>query len=340
MELNKNIIHQIQSIIANAKEKAVRSVDTERVLMYWQIGKVIFEEEQAGKERADYGRYLIKSISEVFQPQFGSGFSIRQLERYRQFFRMFSNASALRTHLSWTHYKLMLSIDNQDKREFYLAETTKNNWTARQLERQINSQLFERLLLSNDVQAVLEVARAEKVPSQAQEIIKDPMVLEFLGLKREAAYYEQDFEVAIITHLQDFLLEMGNGFSFVARQKRIHLDGDEFFIDLVFYNRLLQCFVLIEIKTNKLTHQDIGQMQMYVNYFDRFEKQDFENPTIGILLCADKNDAVVKITLPENNTSILASKYQLYLPSEKQLIEEVQKEIDKLDQKGNGIGEF
>jgi predicted nuclease of restriction endonuclease-like (RecB) superfamily len=340
MELNKNIIHQIQSIIANAKEKAVRSVDTERVLMYWQIGKVIFEEEQSGKERADYGRFLIKSISETFQPQFGTGFSIRQLERYRQFYRMFSNASALRTHLSWTHYKLMLSIDNQDKREFYLAEATKNNWTARQLERQINSQLFERLLLSNDVQAVLEVARAEKVPSQAHEIIKDPMVLEFLGLKREAAYYEQDFEVAIITHLQDFLLEMGNGFSFVARQKRIHLDGDEFFIDLVFYNRLLQCFVLIEIKTNKLTHQDIGQMQMYVNYFDRFEKQDFENPTIGILLCADKNDAVVKITLPENNTSILASKYQLYLPSEKQLIEEVQKEIDKLDQKGNGIGEF
>jgi predicted nuclease of restriction endonuclease-like (RecB) superfamily len=340
MELNKNIIHQIQSIIANAKDKAVRSVDTERVLMYWQIGKVIFEEEQAGKERADYGRYLIKSISEIFQPQFGSGFGVRQLEMNRQFYRTFPIANALRSQLSWTHYRSLIRIDNQDKREFYLAETTKNNWTARQLERQINSQLFERLLLSNDVQAVLEVARAEKVPSQAQEIIKDPMVLEFLGLKREAAYYEQDFEVAIITHLQDFLLEMGNGFSFVARQKRIHLDGDEFFIDLVFYNRLLQCFVLIEIKTNKLTHQDIGQMQMYVNYFDRFEKQDFENPTIGILLCADKNDAVVKITLPENNTSILASKYQLYLPSEKQLIEEVQKELDKLDQNGNGIAEF
>jgi predicted nuclease of restriction endonuclease-like (RecB) superfamily len=340
MELNKNIIHQIQSIIANAKEKAVRSVDTERVLMYWQIGKVIFEEEQSGKERADYGQYLIKSISEIFQPQFGSGFGVRQLEMNRQFYRTFPIANALRSQLSWTHYRSLIRIDNQDKREFYLAEATKNNWTARQLERQINSQLFERLLLSNDVQAVLEVARAEKVPSQAQEIIKDPMVLEFLGLKREAGYYEQDFEVAIITHLQDFLLEMGNGFSFVARQKRIHLDGDEFFIDLVFYNRLLQCFVLIEIKTNKLTHQDIGQMQMYVNYFDRFEKQDFENPSIGILLCADKNDAVVKITLPENNTSILASKYQLYLPSEKQLIEEVQKEIDKIDQKGNGIGAF
>jgi predicted nuclease of restriction endonuclease-like (RecB) superfamily len=301
--------------------------------MYWQIGKVIFEEEQEGKDRAEYGKYLIKSISEIFQPQFGTGFSIRQLERYRQFYRTFPIASALRTQLSWTHYKTLISIDNQDKREFYLAEATKNNWTARQLERQINSQLFERLLLSNDVQSVLEVAREEKLPTDAKEIIKDPMVLEFLGLKREAAYYEKDLETAIITHLQDFLLEMGNGFSFVARQKRIHIDGDEFFVDLVFYNRLLQCFVLIEIKTDKLTHQDIGQLQMYVNYYDRFEKQEHENPSIGILLCADKNDAVVKITLPENNKTIIASKYQLYLPTEQQLIDEVMKEIEKMDQK-------
>jgi predicted nuclease of restriction endonuclease-like (RecB) superfamily len=326
------IIHQIQSIIATAKEKAIRSVDTERVLMYWQIGKVIFEEEQAGKERAEYGAYLIKSISNVFQPQFGTGFSVRQLERYRQFYRMFPNTSALRTQLSWTHYKLMLSIDNQDKREFYIAESTKNNWTARQMERQINSQLFERLLMSNNVQSVLAVARNEKLPGDAKEIIKDPMVLEFLGLKREAAYYEKDLETAIITHMQDFLLEIGNGFSFVARQKRIHIEGDDFFIDLVFYNRLLQCFVLVEIKTDKLTHQDIGQVQMYVNYYNRFEKQDFENPSIGILLCADKNDAVVKITLPENNKTIIASKYHLYLPTEQQLIDEVKKEIEKMDQ--------
>jgi len=335
MELNKNIIQQIQSILANAKEKAIRSVDTERVLMYWQIGKVIFEEEQAGKERAEYGTYLIKSISEEFQPRYGTGFSVRQLERNRQFYRMFPNTSALRTQLSWTHYKLMLSIENDDKRAFYIAEASKNNWTARQMERQINSQLFERLLMSNDLQAVLEVARDEKAPSQAKEIIKDPMVLEFLGLKREAAYYEKDLETAIITHLQDFLLEIGNGFSFVARQKRIHIEGDEFFIDLVFYNRLLQCFVLIEIKSDKLTHQDIGQLQMYVNYYDRFEKQEHENPSIGILLCADKNDAVVKITLPENNTTIITSKYQLYLPTEQQLIDEVMKEIEKLDQYNN-----
>lgn len=331
MELKKEIIAQIQSIVATAKDRAIRSVDAERVLMYWQIGKIILEEEQQGKERAGYGDFLIKSLSENLQPQFGTGFSVRQLERYRQFYRMFPIASALRTQFSWTHYKSLLSIENQDKRTFYIAEADKNNWSARQLERQVNSQLFERLLLSNDVAAVLAVANNEKHPSDAKEIIKDPMVLEFLGLKRETAYYEKELEMAIITHLQDFLLEIGNGFSFVARQKRIHLDGDEFYVDLIFYNRLLQCFVIIEIKTTKLTHEDIGQLQMYVNYYDRFERQNFENPTIGILLCADKNDAVVKITLPKNNKTIIASKYQLYLPTEQQLIDEVKKELKKLE---------
>ena len=331
MQLKKELIQQIHSIIATSKDRAIRSVDTERVLMYWQIGKVILEEEQDGKERAGYGEFLIKSLAEALEPQFGSGFSYRQLNLFRQFYRSFPIVNALRSQFSWTHYRTLIRIDNQDKKEFYIAEVAKNNWTARQLERQVNSQLFERLLLSNEVKDVMAVAREEKLPSDAKEIIKDPMVLEFLGLKREAAYYEKDLEAAIITHLQDFLLEIGNGFSFVARQKRIHIDGDEFSIDLVFYNRLLQCFVVIEIKTTKLTHEDIGQLQMYVNYYDRFEKQNFENPTIGILLCADKNDAVVKITLPESNKTIIASKYQLYLPTEQQLIDEVKKEINKLD---------
>jgi len=323
MELNKTVIQQIQSVISNAQTKAIRAVDNERVLMYWQIGKIIFEEEQEGKDRADYGKFLIKSISDEFQPQFGSGFTIRQLEMNRQFYRTFPNTNALRSQFNWTHYRTLIRIDNPDKRAFYIAETEKNNWTARQLERQVNSQLFERLLVSNDIKAVLAVAREERLPAEPTEIIKDPMVLEFLGLKRETSYYENDLETAIITHLQDFILELGNGFAFVARQKRIHLDGDEFFIDLVFYNRLLQCFVVIEIKTTKLTHQDIGQLQMYVNYYDRYEKQEYENPTIGILLCADKNDAVVKITLPENSKNIIASKYHLYLPTEQQLIDEV-----------------
>ncbi len=333
------LIHQIQSIITNSKERAIRSVDSERVLMYWQIGKVIFEEEQSGKERASYGEFLIKSLAEALEPQFGTGFSYRQLNLFRQFYRAFPIVNALRSQFSWTHYRTFIRIENQDKRAFYIAESDKNNWTARQLERQVNSQLFERLLLSNNIKDVLAVAREEKLPTDAKEIIKDPIVLEFLGLKREATYYEKDIETGIITHLQDFILELGNGFSFVARQKRIHIDGDEFFIDLVFYNRLLQCFVIIEIKTNKLTHQDIGQLQMYVNYYDRFEKQDFENPTIGIILCTDKNDAMVKITLPEKNSNIVASKYQLYLPTEQQLIDEVKKEIEKFDYFENKINQ-
>ena len=332
MKVKRSLIAEIKNMILQSREQAIRAVDNARVLMYWNIGKRIFEEEQAGKERADYGSFLIKSLSEVLQPEFGSGFSVRQLERYRQFFRTFPIASALRTQFSWTHYKLLLSIDNEAKREYYILEAIKSNWTARQLERQINSQLYERLLLSNDKESVLAVARGEKVPGNATEIIKDPTVLEFLGLKQKPAYYERDLEAELISHLNDFLLELGHGFSFVARQRRIHLDGDEFFVDLVCYNRLLQSFVLFEIKTHKLTHQDLGQLQMYVNYYDRFEKQEFENPTIGVLLCADKNDAVVKISLPENNRSIVASKYQLYLPTEDQLLKELKSELDKLDE--------
>ncbi|MGB0427595.1 MAG: PDDEXK nuclease domain-containing protein [Flavobacteriales bacterium] len=332
MNLQNQLISQIKSIVSDAQQKAVRSVNHERVLMYWQIGQLIFEEEQQGKARADYGKFLIKSISEELQPQLGSGFSVRHLHWYVQLYRTFPIVNALRTQFSWTHYRTLIRIDNQDKRAFYIAEAEKNNWSARQLERQVNSQLFERLLLSNDKASVLAVAKEEKIPEHASELIKDPMVLEFLGLKRENSYYEKDLETAIITHLQEFILELGNGFSFVDRQKRIHLDGDDYFIDLVFYNRLLQCFVVIEIKTTKLTHQDIGQLQMYVNYYDRTEKQDFENPTIGILLCTDKNDAMVKITLPEDNKTIVASKYQLYLPTEKQLKEELMKEVEKLNQ--------
>lgn len=333
MQIRKDLLTEIQTIIAAAKEAAIRSVDHQRVLMYWHIGQKIFEEEQGAKDRADYGTYLLKYLATELEPAYGSGFSRRQLELCRQFYRTFPIANTLYSQLSWSQYKLLIRIEKQEKREFYLTEIVKNNWTVRQLECQINSQLFERLLLSKDVESVLAVARSEKQPSDAKDIIKDPMVLEFLGLQREAAYYERDLEAALITHLQAFLLALGNGFSFVARQKRIHLNGDEFYIDLVFYNRLLQCFVLIEIITTKLTHEDLGQLQMYVNYYDRIEKQAFENPTIGILLCADKNDAVVKFSLPENNKTIVASKYQLYLPSEQQLMEEVKKEIENIEEK-------
>lgn len=329
--IRKSFVAEIQNIIVQAREHATRSVDYQRVLMYWQIGKHIFKEEQKGKVRADYGTYLIRYLSEQLQPKFGSGFSMRQLELIRQFYCTFPIANAVRSQLSWTQYKLLIRIEDADKRKFYIAEAVKNNWTSRELERQIYSQLFERLLLSNDKAKVLAVANKKRLPVEAKEIIKDPMYLEFLGLQRESAYYEKDVESAIITHLQEFLLELGNGFSFVARQKRIHLDGDEFFVDLVFYNRLLQCFILFEIKLGKHTHQDIGQLQMYVNYFDRTEKQIFEKPTIGILLCAAKNNAVVKFTLPQDNKQILAAEYKLYLPSEKQLLKELKKEIKNFE---------
>ncbi len=216
-----------------------------------------------------------------------------------------------------------MSISDPDKREYYELESVNNAWTARELERQKNSLLYERLLKSNDKEAVMAMAKKERIPESPTEIIKDPMYLEFLGLKPKSHYYESYLEEAIIDHLRDFLLELGNGFSFVARQKIFYIEDDPFKIDLVFYNRLLRSFVLIDIKTHKATHQDLGQLQMYVNYFDRIEKQDDENPTIGILLCTEKNDTAVKMTLPENNSSIIASKYELYLPSSEQLADEV-----------------
>lgn len=313
----------IREIINSARVQAVKSVDFCRVQMYWQLGKRIFEEEQQGKERADYGTYLIKNLAKQLEPEYGSGFSVRQLERSRQFYRLYPIATALRTQLNWSQYKMLISIDNPEKREYYELEAVNNAWTGRELERQINSQLYERLLLSNDKEAVLAVARKERIPQSPLEIIKDPMYLEFLGLERRPSYYERDLEQAIISHLADFLLEMGNGFTFVARQKRILLEDDEFFADLVLYNRLLHCFVIIELKTEKLTHQDLGQLQMYVNYYDRCEKLPDENPTIGILLGTSKNDTAVRMTLPENNTTILTSEYKLYLPTQSQLIKEI-----------------
>ncbi|HEX7365678.1 MAG TPA: PDDEXK nuclease domain-containing protein [Pelobium sp.] len=333
MLLNNSIISDIKAIIFQAKDNAIRSVDHQRTLMYWSIGRRIFDEEQHGKDRADYGKYLTEYIANEIEPEFGTGFSKRQIELFRQFYRTFPIANTLYSQLSWSQYKLLLRLDGQEQREFYIAETIKNNWTVRQLERQIFSNLYERLLLSNDKESVLAVAKSDKLPSDAKEIIKDPMFLEFLGLKRESSYYEKDLEGAIITHLQEFLLELGNGFSFIARQKRIHIEGDEFFVDLVFYNRLLQCFVIIEIKTSKLSHQDIGQLQMYVNYYDRIEKLPHERPTIGILLCANKNDAVVKFTLPEDQKQIIASEYKLYLPTEQQLLDEVNKELENFEEK-------
>lgn len=323
VENDKGFVAEIRQIIDESRQNAVRSVDFCRVQMYWNIGKRIFEKEQQGKQRANYGTYLIRNLSKQIMPEYGSGFSVRQLEMCRQFYRTYPNANTLCAQLNWSQYKLLIAIPDKDKREYYELEAVNEGWTKRQLERQINSLLYERLLMSNDKEAVLAVARGERQPERPTEIIKDPMFLEFLGLERRPAYYEKDLEAAIISHLADFLLEMGKGFSFVARQKRFLVEDDEYFIDLVFYNRLLRCFVLIDLKTRKLTHQDLGQMQMYVNHYDRNEKAEDENPTIGILLCTSKNDTAVRLALPENNRTIYTSKYELYLPTSEQLIHEI-----------------
>ena len=321
--VRQSLIQDVRQIIETARANAVRSVDFCRVQMYWHLGQRIFEEEQHGKERADYGTYLTRNLAKLLEPEYGSGFGVRQLELARQFYRTYPIANTLRSQLNWSQYRRLIQIDDPDKREYYELESVNNAWTARETERQINSMLYERLLLSNDKESVLAVARKQRIPESPIEVIKDPMVLEFLGLHREASYYEKDLEGAIITHLTEFLLEMGKGFSFVARQKRLLLEDDEFFADLVFYNRLLRCHVVIELKTSELTHQDLGQLQMYVNYYDRNVKLPDENPTIGILLCTEKNDTVVKMTLPEDNKTILASEYQLYLPTTEQLVNEV-----------------
>ena len=332
----QGFVNEIKSIINTARSNAVRSVDFCRVQMYWAIGQRIVEKEQQGKERAEYGTYLIKNLAIEIEPEYGSGFGVRQLERCRQFYYLYPIASALRTQLNWSQYKQLITIPDPDKREYYELEAVNEGWTGRQLERQINSMLYERLLMSNDKESVLAVARKERIPESPQEIIKDPMVLEFLGLERKASYYEKDLESAIISHIADFLLELGKGFSFVARQKRLLIEDDEYFADLVFYNRLLRSFVVIEIKNHKLTHQDLGQLQLYVNYYDRYEKTEDENPTIGILLCTDKNDTAVKLALPKNNKTILASKYQLYLPTTEQLISEIN-EVKKLAKEKNNL---
>ncbi|MFD2571784.1 YhcG family protein [Spirosoma soli] len=317
--------------MSQARESAARSVNHGLTLMYWQIGRLIIEDQQQGQQRASYGKALIKNLSTQLVAEYGENFSSRNLQLSRQFYQTFPNVNSVRSQLTWTHYKALVRVEDADKRAFYMAETEKNAWTVRQLERQINSLLYERLLMSQDKESVLTIARSEAKPTQAHQLIKDPMILEFLGLKPQASYYEQDLESAIITHIQEFLLELGNGFSFVARQKRILIDGDEFKIDLVFYNRLLQCFVLLDLKMDKITHQDLGQLQMYVNYYDRAIRESYENPTIGVLLCADKNDAVVRYTLPENNTHLFASKYQLHLPTEQQLMDEIRKELPDED---------
>lgn len=321
---------QIRDILSAARNKVYSAANFAMVEAYWHIGKSIVEK-QGGETRAEYGAGLIAELAARMTADFGKGFTATNLKYMRQFYIAFPIRHTLRDQLSWSHYRLLMRVENKQARQFYLDECAKAVWSTRQLERQINSFFYERLLSSQnkgEVAAEIQTLAPAKMP---EDIIRDPYVLEFLGLEPSASFFESDLEQALIEHLQKFLLELGRGFSFVARQKRFTFDGRHFYIDLVFYNYLLKCFVLIDLKLGDLSHQDLGQMQMYINYYTREMMNEGDNPPIGIVLCADKSDTVVKYTLPEQNTQIFASKYKLYLPTEDELRLELQREYNALE---------
>lgn len=322
----QGIYGRIRRIIEDARGNIARAVNTEMVTAYWQIGKVIVEEEQRGKSRAGYREEVLKKLSVRLTADFGRGFDESNLRNIRYFYLSYPKRDALRHELSWTHYRILMRVEKPEARSFYEIECIKNNWSARELERQKGSLLFERLALSKDKKGLLRLARKGQELASYEDMIKDPYVLEFTGLSPQSKLYESKLEQALIDNLSKFLLELGKGFTFVARQKRISLDGDHFYIDLVFYNTMLKCYVIIDLKVGKLVHQDIGQMQMYVNYYDREVKQSDDTPTVGLILCEDKKNAVVRYTLSKDNKQIFASRYKLYLPTEEELVRELKRE--------------
>ena len=351
---NKILFQQVVAVLQNARLQVLRTVNTTMTLTYFEIGRMIVEEEQSGKDRAEYGKKILKGLSEELKKEFGKGFSTDNLENMRKFYLAYSisesltrilqitNSPSLMTNsesvkleeiqttktqslisffkLTWTHYVFLMRIEDEKERRFYEIESEKYNWSVRELKRQYDSALYTRLVLSRDKEGVLKLSEQGQIIEKPKDIIKDPYILEFLGLPELHQYSESELEEEIINKLENFLLELGHGFTFVARQQRITFDDKHFRIDLVFYNRILKSFVLIDLKIGELKHQDLGQMQMYVNYYDREKRLEDENKTIGIVLCQNKSNLVVEYTLPENNEQIFASKYKTVLPSKEDLI--------------------
>ena len=331
IEIRKNIYEEIRNLLKSARESIVSNVNSTMTKTYFLIGKRIVEEEQNGNERAEYGKSLIKNLSLELTKEFGKGFSETNLKQMKTFYMVYRNSQTVSDlfKLSWSHYLILMRMDNIAERNFYEIEAVQNNWSLRELRRQIDSALYERLVLSRDKEKVKELAFKGQIIEKPKDIIKNPYILEFLGLEEESGYSENDLETAIINHLEKFIMELGKGFLFQGRQVRFTFDEEHFFVDLVFYNRLLKCFVLIDLKIGKLKHQDLGQMQMYVNYYDRFVKLPEENKTIGIIICKDKNDTLVKMTLPEDNQQIFASRYMTVLPSKEEFKKIVDTETEK-----------
>lgn len=361
-----NLFERVSIVIENTRQMIASTINTGEVYAKYEIGRHIVESEQNGEQRAQYGKHILKDLSEKLTATYGAGWSYSNLRQIRQFYIIYSNLTNTvcqikndnrylsnsvkqttkynndtniglnnldrpKFSLSWSHYLILMRIENTDERSFYEIECNRQMWSVRQLSRQVNSSLYERLALSRDKDSVMRLAQDGLIVEKPSDIIKNPITLEFLGLKPDAIYTESKLENAIIGKMQHFLLELGKGFLFEARQKRFTFDEQHFYVDLVFYNRLLQCYVLIDLKTDRLSHQDLGQMQMYVNYYDRYMKQEFEKPTIGILLCKEKSDALVQLTLPEE-ANIYATQYSLYLPDKTLLQSKLKQWIEEFEE--------
>jgi len=333
----KDIYSEIKEMLLQSRNQAYTAVNFTMVQAYWHIGRIIVEHEQNGSLRAEYGKAVLQEISEKLQQEFGSGFSVRNLQQMKKFYILFPNTNALRSQLTWTHYRALLRIENDDTRKWYMEECIRSAWSSRQLERQISTLYYERLLASRDKEAVVAEANEKMEPLSTEDFIKDPYVLDFLDLKNYPALRESDLEQALIDKLQEFLLELGRGFCFVARQKLMRYEDEDFYLDLVFYHSILKCHVLIDLKVGKLTHGDVGQMDSYIRMFDALYKNCDDNPTIGIILCSQKNEAIVKYSVLNEAKQVFASKYRFTLPAAEELQQEIEEERRKIEKQKEGL---
>ena len=329
MGISNNYISEIKKILKNARQKAYTAVNSAMVEAYWEIGRRIVEEEQNGKERAEYGKEILQNLSKELTEEFGKGYSYRTLREIRQFYLMFSDFEKWRTvsaKLTWSHFQKVLRVSNEKARIFYLTEAAENMWSVRTLDRNISTLYYDRIVASIDKKTVEDEMKDKTKKLQAEEFIKNPVVLEFLDLPSNMSYTENELEKALTDDIQKFMMELGKGFAFVERQQHIRTENSDFYIDLVFYNYILKCFVIVELKTGKLTHQDIGQLDMYVRMYDDLKKQENDNPTIGLLLCTETDRTIIKYSVLNDNKNLFASKYINYLPSEEELINEIERQ--------------
>ena len=343
MEISNNYISEIKKILKNARQKAYTAVNSAMVEAYWEIGRRIVEEEQNGKERAEYGKEILQNLSKELTEEFGKGYSYRTLREIRQFYLMFSDFEKWRTvsaKLTWSHFQKVLRVSSEKARIFYLTEAAENMWSVRTLDRNISTLYYDRIVASIDKKTVEDEMKDKTKKLQAEEFIKNPVVLEFLDLPTNMSYTENELEKALTDDIQKFMMELGKGFAFVERQQHIRTENSDFYIDLVFYNYILKCFVIVELKTEKLTHQDIGQLDMYVRMYDDLKKQENDNPTIGLLLCTETDRTIIKYSVLNDNKNLFASKYINYLPSEEELINEIERQKTLFESRNNNEVEY